>query len=237
MNNTIKCTALAAAILPLTAGISKAVVVAQYDFTGHTLTNSAAAVAGATVSSFSIGGGMNLTDNGAPADALRISGDDTDNTTGDAFTNSRVLSFTVTVASGFTMDLNTLTVDYQATNAFGYSSARFFTNIDGHDAVADDTVGALGRIGGGSDAAFVTNTIDFNGGVYTGANISDSDFNNLAAGVYTFNMPWIDDSGSDTRFTDFDNVILDATITAVPEPSSTALLGLGGLALILRRRK
>lgn len=29
----------------------------------------------------------------------------------------------------------------------------------------------------------------------------------------------------------------EATLTAIPEPSSTALLGLGGLALILRRRK
>ena len=29
----------------------------------------------------------------------------------------------------------------------------------------------------------------------------------------------------------------DGSIFAVPEPSSTALLGLGGLALILRRRK
>ena len=29
----------------------------------------------------------------------------------------------------------------------------------------------------------------------------------------------------------------DIVITGVPEPSTTALLGLGGLALILRRRK
>jgi hypothetical protein len=33
----------------------------------------------------------------------------------------------------------------------------------------------------------------------------------------------------------WDEVRLD--IAAVPEPSTTALLGLGGLALILRRRK
>jgi hypothetical protein len=34
-----------------------------------------------------------------------------------------------------------------------------------------------------------------------------------------------------------DKVVFGNTLTAVPEPSSTALLGLGGLALILRRRK
>ncbi|MGJ8656136.1 MAG: PEP-CTERM sorting domain-containing protein [Akkermansiaceae bacterium] len=33
------------------------------------------------------------------------------------------------------------------------------------------------------------------------------------------------------------SLIYDVTLDAVPEPSSTALLGLGGLALILRRRK
>ena len=32
-----------------------------------------------------------------------------------------------------------------------------------------------------------------------------------------------------------DNIVLDHTV--VPEPSSTALLSLGGLALIMRRRK
>ncbi|MFK7911041.1 MAG: PEP-CTERM sorting domain-containing protein [Akkermansiaceae bacterium] len=37
-------------------------------------------------------------------------------------------------------------------------------------------------------------------------------------------------SGNDVLFDNF-------TVTAVPEPSSAALLGLGGLALILRRRK
>ncbi len=39
--------------------------------------------------------------------------------------------------------------------------------------------------------------------------------------------------GSESGTYDVDSL----TLTQVPEPSSTALLGLGGLALILRRRK
>jgi hypothetical protein len=42
-------------------------------------------------------------------------------------------------------------------------------------------------------------------------------------------------SGGANDWVSFDNVRLDST--AVPEPTTTALLGLGGLALILRRRK
>lgn len=42
-------------------------------------------------------------------------------------------------------------------------------------------------------------------------------------------------ANSSIAWAGFDNVTLDAE--AVPEPSSAALLGLGGLALILRRRK
>ena len=42
-------------------------------------------------------------------------------------------------------------------------------------------------------------------------------------------------SGADNRYVVAG--IDEVTITSVPEPSSTALLGLGGLALILRRKK
>lgn len=46
-----------------------------------------------------------------------------------------------------------------------------------------------------------------------------------------------------TRITDnqgaaiSNSVLVSGTVAAVPEPSSTALLGLGGLALVLRRRR
>ncbi len=65
---------------------------------------------------------------------------------------------------------------------------------------------------------------------------------NDSTAIYAFNG--ISVNGSDQIVISFDagsstNVqhINAIELTAVPEPSSTALLGLGGLALILRRRK
>ena len=43
--------------------------------------------------------------------------------------------------------------------------------------------------------------------------------------------------GGTLNLTSGEDAVFHADITAVPEPSTTALLGLGGLALILRRRK
>ena len=45
------------------------------------------------------------------------------------------------------------------------------------------------------------------------------------------------DNGGGTVYSTIDNASIKYEVTAVPEPSSVALLGLGGLALILRRRK
>ena len=66
------------------------------------------------------------------------------------------------------------------------------------------------------------------GGGDPSQNVSKS-YSNLAAGTYTVQYTIAGGQGA------VDNIELD--FTAVPEPSSAALLGLGGLALILRRRK
>lgn len=236
MNKTIRFAALSAVILPLTAGISEAATVAQYQFTADSLVNTAASTTGLTVSTFSLGSYGDLTDNGG-SDNLRLSGNDaTESGTGTAFTNGNFLSFTVTVAAGYTMDLNTLSIDTQVTNAFQYSNARIFTSIDGFDAIVDDTVVQIGKNSGGGAQPLTTNTINFNGGSYSGSNISDADFDGLADTTVTFYIPWVDNSGSATRFSDVDNVVLDATVTTIPEPS-TALLGSIALLGMLRRRR
>jgi len=40
-----------------------------------------------------------------------------------------------------------------------------------------------------------------------------------------------------SAFHTFDNIVITAEVAAIPEPSSTALLGLGGLALLSRRKR
>ena len=57
------------------------------------------------------------------------------------------------------------------------------------------------------------------------------------AGDYTVEIFFKAFTNEGDRFSSNGGNNFKATFTAVPEPSSTALLGLGGLALIMRRRK
>lgn len=68
---------------------------------------------------------------------------------------------------------------------------------------------------------------------YTGSNTGTFASVTVTDGLTT--LVYGDDYTLD--YTTDSNITLNLTTAAVPEPSSTALLGLGGLALILRRRK
>lgn len=75
-----------------------------------------------------------------------------------------------------------------------------------------------------------------NGGFMTGESVTVTD----GVGGVTFTddayfMIIRDGAGANSSFHTFDNIVI--TAETIPEPSSGALLGLGGLALILRRRK
>ncbi len=79
-----------------------------------------------------------------------------------------------------------------------------------------------------------TNPLDYQLSYWTGGTQIGSTFN---VGVQAFDHLWIGHERPTTNNDDihFDQITLSDT--SIPEPSSVALLGLGGLALLRRRRK
>ena len=85
----------------------------------------------------------------------------------------------------------------------------------------------------------ITLNMDASAAAWDQANAASSTYTVTAADLATagagatYGVEFVGTTGS--GFKGLDSVSLD--VTSVPEPSSTTLLGLGGLALILRRRK
>jgi hypothetical protein len=131
------------------------------------------------------------------------------------------LQFTVTPDAGFTMNL--LALSFQAD--YGWSGARFavLTSLDGFTSAIDDEAVALQQL------------------TLTGysINLSGPTYQNLTAPVtfriYDYNPATSGGVGPDIGFS---NLLLTGTVNAVPEPTTLAMLGIGGLAMLgLRRRQ
>lgn len=156
---------------------------------------------------------------------------------GQAVAADSYFSFIVTNNSGLDLQLDAFSVDTSYTNSFraGYG---LYSSADGFDSITGDRIasGTSTPIGTANQAPFTrtTNLLTLGG---AGANVSSSDFLIADGDSLTFFLVGTQNSGGATRLWGFDNISVSGTTIPVPEPSSTALLGLGGLALILRRRK
>jgi len=97
-------------------------------------------------------------------------------------------------------------------------------NLSGGGVGGSNTANAVTSFVGGTSGTF-SQTYDISG--FGGGDFSIADVSNVLA-VFTVNAGAVGDGAIS-----IDNF----NMTAVPEPSSTALLGLGGLALMLRRKR
>ncbi len=93
---------------------------------------------------------------------------------------------------------------------------------------------------GGSYALYTTvnyqPAADNGQGGATKVNVTD-DLGLLGSGIDAIRFDFLDTVSLNAGGTVFSEIDVFGTATAVPEPSAAALLGLGGLTLILRRRK
>jgi hypothetical protein len=152
-------------------------------------------------------------------------------------TLNQYVSFSVTIAAGTVVNLTSLSLIYTTTfPADQLSNARVFSNIDGYDDIANDTIGVLGKVANTPTGGPYNSTISLSnpqGNSQRGTNVTNGEFNNLTNRTITFYMPWIDNE-TGTNYTDVDDVTL--TFDVVPEPTAAAL-GAVGLLLLLRVRR
>jgi hypothetical protein len=142
----------------------------------------------------------------------------------------------------FTFDFTTS--DWQALSLTGVSADvnRMRANGNFHS-TADMGTGSFDIYEGAGLIGSLSTTWGVLGGGTTGVpNSADKTVSFTGAPILleaatTYSVRFANDQGNQGGFVGFSSFEVSGDISVVPEPSSTALLGLGGLALMLRRKR
>ena len=219
-------------------GAANAVTLAVYNFNdaGASSTNSAANTAklfavdrlGANVASSSITskfnfatitnfGGSTVGANGGDlaGQALALRGAPSTNGTTTYVNNGAYYQFVLNAATGFNLELATLTFAAQRTGT-GFTSQAFSYSLDGSSFTALSTVTGI-------PSAFALQTVDLSA---------------VPVASTIFIRSTLTGVSSNSGNNRLDNFVFDGTTPqAVPEPASFVALGLGALAMLRRRRR
>jgi len=240
MKKTFKTLMTVAALAALRLPSASAAVLAEYDF--NTDLNASTADANITVGTVTSGAGISGSGESGRSSfsnslyALASATSTTSISVGTAIAADDYFSVTVGANSGYYMDLDSITLDYGYTNNSGSFGAKdlkayIFSSVDGF-VDAGDILGS----------EVIQTTVDNNSLQYPGGSpsltVDLSAYSYVwSGGEIEFRIYLADNTNSSAYVHRIDNVTLNGTVAVVPEPSSTALLGLGGLAVLLRRKR
>lgn len=147
---------------------------------------------------------------------------------GKASTGMATLSFDFNTDEVAQLEAAVWTVTTEAGASFALGSAGNPANFASNgDAILLESWNLDGAGGGGGTGGSWVNITQDNGSATMDFDLGGTGYDLIILGF------WSRGIATDTDDWRIDNVVLDA----VPEPSSAALLGLGGLAVLLRRRR
>jgi len=208
--------------LLVTSGLANAATMLTSNFDGNDATTDPTVATGltwTTDSAVTMGNSGNLA---AVGDTFAVLGNIS---TVDNITMTTNLNTNRATPRGFSFSFTT-TSNFDLTN-LQVISAHLNSSGGGQVYTSDLNWSISGGVGSGS-----TN-IDYAGSIYKTTDF-DLTGTTLGAGTYTLTVD-INNMVGGGAYASFDGVTLSGT--TAPEPSSAALLGLGGIALLIRRRK
>ena len=156
-----------------------------------------------------------------------------DDTTGQGFVEIFAFPDANNAFTSQSADLNVyaLNIPFTLTAAEPSLSLGFDYGLDAN-ATADQSRAAVFQFLDSAGGVVANPGVVTTGSVTPGTTASFAAGYNLGAGSYTLQLS--SDSAANLRGTAVDNIVLSSA--AVPEPASLGLLGLGGIALLRRRR-
>ena len=220
MKNTLTVLSILA-LTALAASPAKAVILANYDFTTNTASGDSEPLTAA--STFDDFGWISQF---STVDSNQYRAVQTGSVPG-SFDAGIYFTFTLTIPALTTADLTSLTFDGIFENAAIGPVSYFVRSDAGGDAFATDLAISPGNQVTADDT-LTPKTVS----------LAAATFQGLSTPV-EFRIYFTDNSnsGSATRLSGIDNVVLNGDITAVPEPTSVAFLIGGGCLLVLLRRR